>query len=162
MISVIIRCVDCCRMLVFSKNFHSDLRIANEFQISFQHSIFLKWGTFMKSRNKTSKQSKSTLLFQPLFWSMLLHLVYFTSNNVIQRLLESYPLCGYILGSGAPGTNAVGASGAINGMKCWSMTYKRTYGWTDRCEGENSGLDEIDFNSLKTYSTFELQISNLI
>ena len=32
-------------------------------------------------------------------------------------ILESYPLSGYILGSEAPGTNAVGASGAINGMK---------------------------------------------
>ena len=31
--------------------------------------------------------------------------------------LESYLLCRYILGSGAPGTNAVEASGAINGMK---------------------------------------------
>ena len=31
--------------------------------------------------------------------------------------LESYPLRGYIVVSGAPGTNAVGASGAINGMK---------------------------------------------
>ena len=36
--------------------------------------------------------------------------------------IESYPLRGYILGSGAPGTNAVGASGAINGMKRWSAT----------------------------------------
>ena len=32
-------------------------------------------------------------------------------------ILESYPLRGYIQGSGAPGTNDVGASGAINGMK---------------------------------------------
>ena len=31
--------------------------------------------------------------------------------------LESYPLREYILGLGAPGTNAVGASGGINGMK---------------------------------------------
>ena len=31
--------------------------------------------------------------------------------------LESYPMREYILGSGAPGTNAVGNSGAINGMK---------------------------------------------
>ena len=34
------------------------------------------------------------------------------------RCVESYPRRGYILGLGAPGTNAVGASGAINGMKC--------------------------------------------
>ena len=40
---------------------------------------------------------------------------YVTSK--FSHLLESYPLRGYILGSGAPGTNAVGASGAINGMK---------------------------------------------
>ena len=35
----------------------------------------------------------------------------------IRGRLEIYPLRRYILGSGAPGTNAVGASGAINGMK---------------------------------------------
>ena len=35
----------------------------------------------------------------------------------IEEKLESYSLCRYILGSGAPLTNAVGASGAINGMK---------------------------------------------
>ena len=32
-------------------------------------------------------------------------------------VLESYLLRGYILGLGVPVTNAVGASGAINGMK---------------------------------------------
>ena len=37
-------------------------------------------------------------------------------------ILESYPLSGYILGSGAPVTNTDGPSGAINGMKCWSVT----------------------------------------
>jgi hypothetical protein len=46
-------------------------------------------------------------------------------------VLESYPLRGWILGSGAPGTNAVGASGAINGMKRWSVTHERTRGRTD-------------------------------
>ena len=39
------------------------------------------------------------------------------SFKIFWNLLESYPLRGSILGSGAPGTNAVGASGAINGMK---------------------------------------------
>ena len=39
------------------------------------------------------------------------------SDTNVQKKLESYPLRGYILGSGAPGTNAVGASEAINGMK---------------------------------------------
>ena len=32
----------------------------------------------------------------------------------LMYLLESYPLRGYSLGLGAPGTNSVGASGAIN------------------------------------------------
>ena len=46
--------------------------------------------------------------------------------------LESYLLRGYILGLGAPGTNAVGASGAINGMKSRSVTERCTPdGWTD-------------------------------
>ena len=39
------------------------------------------------------------------------------SISIFRSILESYPLRGYILGSGAPGTNAVGASGANNGMK---------------------------------------------
>merc|ERR1712106_1046691 len=34
----------------------------------------------------------------------------------LEIIKTSYPMRGYILGSGAPGTNAVGASGAINGM----------------------------------------------
>ena len=38
-------------------------------------------------------------------------------------------------------TNAVGASGAINMMKCKSVTNERMEIWTDRREGENSGLD---------------------
>ena len=38
-----------------------------------------------------------------------------------------YSLREYILGSGAPGTNAVGASGAINGMKRWSVTDTDTH-----------------------------------
>ena len=43
-----------------------------------------------------------------------------TEQSAIVRfycILESYPLRGQILGSGAPVLNAVGASGAINGMK---------------------------------------------
>ena len=39
-----------------------------------------------------------------------------------------------------PGTNAVGASGAINGMKGWSVTL---HTWTDRRDGGNSGLDSF-------------------
>ena len=38
-------------------------------------------------------------------------------NGKNRFILESYPLPRYILGSGAPETNAVGVSGAINGMK---------------------------------------------
>ena len=37
--------------------------------------------------------------------------------NIFVQILESYSLRIYILGSRTPGTNAVGASGAINGMK---------------------------------------------
>jgi len=46
-------------------------------------------------------------------------------------LLESYPLCRYILGSGAPITNAVGTSGAISGIKRWSVTdgYRDGQAW---------------------------------
>ena len=49
--------------------------------------------------------------------------------------------------SGAPGTNAVGASGAINGMKCWSVTGGTPDTGTDRREGGNSGLD-VDWYEL--------------
>ena len=56
-------------------------------------------------------------------------------------ILESYPLRGLILGSGAPVTNAVGASEAINGMKRGSVTHVHTEGRTDRREGGNSSLD---------------------
>ena len=73
-------------------------------------------------------------------------------------LLESYPLRGYILGLGAPETNAVGASGAINGMKRWSETDGRTDRRTDRHEVGNSGLDilqkillMIAFHLLRTH-----------
>ena len=38
-------------------------------------------------------------------------------------------------------TNAVGASGAINGMKRLSVTDERTDEWTHRREGGNSSLD---------------------
>ena len=58
---------------------------------------------------------------------ILLNVPYFVQRGVVIRpqsllsifrsILESYPLCGQILGSEAPGTNAVGASGANNGMK---------------------------------------------
>ena len=41
----------------------------------------------------------------------------YTCQIRYSHTLESYPLRGYILGSVAPGTNAVGASGAIYGMK---------------------------------------------
>ena len=73
-------------------------------------------------------------------------------------LLESYPLRGYILGSRAPGTNAVGASGAINGMKRWSVTDGRTDRWTDRREGGNSGLD-LEFEN---FSDSEFHFENTI
>ena len=71
---------------------------------------------------------------------------------VFNEWLESYPLCGYILGLGAPGTNAVGASGAINGMKRWSVTGRTSARWTDRREGGNSGLDLCPHYQLCLYN----------
>ena len=48
--------------------------------------------------------------------------------DINSKRLESYPLRGWILGSGAPVTNAVGASGAINEMKRKSVTDEPTDG----------------------------------
>ena len=58
--------------------------------------------------------SKNIIVKSP-FKQKLAHL--FQKRKFKLLIQKSYPLRGQILGSGVPGTNAFGATGAINGMK---------------------------------------------